>query len=391
MSEFEAIDAAYGIGDQRAQVEALVARQSAATPLADGRQVELYFRTFSSTEIEHKRAVADEFAAAEVLAVLGARDFTYGAVRLAETHGVPVIDVNAVPRTVFARTDPWMFTIRCAQDIVYLTYVEWAHRTGRLEGRRIGVFSDRYTATSAGVAMQRLTELGHRVAVHVSSDGVGVGSDHDQEVVRRFADGGVDLMMPFVSGSSLARALSSAADQNYHPVVLDLETGEHVTDVAGSVMPSSIYDGTRALAMSRVGEVAAGRALDPRARGALECVESATGVTLTPVGRACSGAVSNVLMVADLVEVLFLGLRRAGPEPDRVGLVRALESITDHASVSGGTLSFRPGEHWGCRAMREIEWRQGAWSVVGDYEAVAGRSSTGSSTVTRCISRASSP
>jgi len=331
MSEFEAIDAAYGIGDQRAQVEALAARQSAATPLADGRQVELYFRTFSSTEIEHKRAVADEFAAAEVLAVLGARDFTYGAVRLADTHGVPVIDVNAVPRTVFAR------------------------------------------------------------AVHVSSDGVGVGSDHDQEVVRRFADGGVDLMMPFVSGSSLARALSSAADQNYHPVVLDLETGEHVTDVAGSVMPSSIYDGTRALAMSRVGEVAAGRALDPRARGALECVESATGVTLTPVGRACSGAVSNVLMVADLVEVLFLGLRRAGPEPDRVGLVRALESITDHASVSGGTLSFRPGEHWGCRAMREIEWRQGAWSVVGDYEAVAGRSSTGSSTVTRCISRASSP
>jgi len=315
MSEFEAIDPAYGIGDQRAQVEALVAQHAAAMPLPDDGRVELMFRTFSSTDIEHKRAVADEFAAADVLAVMGARDFTYGAVRLAETHGVPVIDVNAVPRTVFARTDPWLFTIRCAQDIVYLTYVAWAHRTGRLDGRRIGVFSDRYTATSAALAMQRLAELGHPVAVHVPSDGVGVGSDHDQDVVRRFADGGVDLMMPFVSGSSLARALRCADDMGYRPVVLDLETGEHVTDVAGSVMPSSIYEGTRALAMSRVGEAAAGRPVDAQARRALDCVTSATGAVLTPHGRDCSGAVSNVLMMADVVGVAFAGLRRAGPVP----------------------------------------------------------------------------
>ena len=370
MSEFEAIDPAYGIGDQRAQVEALVAMQSATTPLAGGRRVELVFRTFSSTEIEHKRAVADEFAADDVLAVLGARDFTYGAVRLAETHGVPVIDFNAVPRTVFARTDPWLFTIRCAQDIVYLTYAAWAHRTGSLEGRRIGVFSDRYTATSAALAMRRLDELGHPVAVHVASDGLGVGSDHDQEVVRRFADAGVDLMMPFVSGSSLARALRCADDMGYRPSVLDLETGEHVTDVAGSMMPPSIYEGTRALAMSRVGEAAAGRPVGESARLALDCVESATGTVLTPVGRVCSGAVSNVLMVADVVGVAFAGLRLAGPDADRAALVAALETITGRPSASGGTLSFGPGEHWGCRAMREIEWRQGAWRVVGDYEPV---------------------
>ena len=130
MSEFVAIDPAYGIGDQRAHVEALLAAELAADDALADLSIELVFRTFSSTSIEHKRAVADEFAADGVLAVLGARDFTYGSVRLAETHGVPVIDVNAIPRELFGRTDPWMFTIRAAQDLVYLTYVDWAHSAG---------------------------------------------------------------------------------------------------------------------------------------------------------------------------------------------------------------------------------------------------------------------
>ena len=102
----------------------------------------------------------------DVLAVIGARDFTYGSVRLAETHRVPVIDVNAVPRTIFARTDPYLFTVRAAQDLVYLAYVGWAHRRGLLAGRRIGVFSDRYTATSTSRALSRLAELGYHPVAH---------------------------------------------------------------------------------------------------------------------------------------------------------------------------------------------------------------------------------
>ena len=67
--------------------------------------------------------VSHRMTGPRLLAVIGARDFTYGSVRLAETHRIPVIDVNAVPRTIFARTDPCLFTIRAAQDLVYLAYV----------------------------------------------------------------------------------------------------------------------------------------------------------------------------------------------------------------------------------------------------------------------------
>jgi hypothetical protein len=367
MSEFEAIDPAYGIGDQRAHVECALGAELTESGLPLG-EPELIFRTFSSTSIEHKRAVADELADEGVTVVLGARDFTYGAVRLAEVHGVPVVDVNAVPTAVLARCAPWMFTVRAAQDLVYSTYAAWAHRSGRLDGRRIGVFSDRYTARSAKLAIARLEALGHAPAVHVESDGVGVGSDHDRAAADRFAEAGVELVMPFVSGSSMARMLGALEALGSEARVLDLETGEHVTDVSGSMMPSSIYEGTPALAMSRVGEVAAGRDLDPVAERAVRAVEQGTRRSILRTGRESSGELSNVLMISDVVRIMVSGLRAAGSAgADRIALTSAIERISQMPSASGGRISYRAGEHWGCRQMREIVWSEGAWRVVGEY------------------------
>ena len=367
MSDFEAIDPAYGIGDQRLQVEALVAHELAAGGVPECGEPHLIFREFSSVDIGHKRAVADEFARDGVLAVVGARDFTYGSVRLAETHRLPVIDVNAVPRTIFARTDPWLFTIRCAQDLVYLTYARWAHESGRLDGRTIGVFSDRYTATSTAIAVSQLAQNGHRVAAHVDSDGVGVASDRDAEAAQILADADVDLLLPFVSGSSLAAMLRVAERIGFRPTILDLETGEHATDVSGAAMPPSIYEGTSALAMTRVGELAASRSLDARADEAISVVETATGRTIERTGRTSSGSVSNILLARDLTYLSIEALRQAGPQVDRAAFVASLQGLTNVPSASGGRISFGPGEHWGCREMREIVWTDQQWQVVGEY------------------------
>ena len=370
MSEFEAIDPAYGIGDQRTHVEALLSAEVERRDATLPHPLELVFRTFSSTSIEHKRSVADEFAADGVVAVIGARDFTYGSVRLAETHQVPVIDVNAVPRTIFERTDPWLFTIRAAQDLVYLAYVGWAHGEGLLQGRRIGIFSDRFTATSTRAAIDRLTALGYTPAVHVESDGVGVGSAHDIDAAKRFQEGGVEVVLPFVSGSSLARLLRALAELDHEPTVVELETGEHATDVSGSVMPPALYEGTPALVMSRVGEVAAGRPLDVIADRAVTAVESATGRTIARSGRNSSGELSNILLVADLVAVLCTALRGIQGDVQPQSIVAAIEQIDSMPSASGGRLTYGPGEHWGCRELRPIEWRDGAWRVVSDYRPI---------------------
>jgi hypothetical protein len=280
-----------------------------------------------------------------------------------------VIDVNAVPRTIFARTDPFLFTVRAAQDLVYLAYVGWAHRRGLLAGRRIGIFSDRYTATSTSAAIARLAELGYQAAVHVESDGVGVGSGHDLEAARRFKESDVDVVMPFVSGSSMARLLRALADLGHRPTIVDLETGEHATDVSGSVMPP-LYEGTQALVMSRVGEVAGGRPFDAIADRAVATVEAATGRTIARSGRDSSGELSNILLVADLVAILCRALREIDGVVDREQLVAAIERIDAMPSASGGALTFRPGEHWGCRELRRVEWRAGAWRVLSEYQQI---------------------
>jgi hypothetical protein len=270
---------------------------------------------------------------------------------------------------VFARTDPYLFTVRAAQDLVYLAYIGWAHRRGLLAGRRIGVFSDRYTATSTGGALARLQELGYEPAVHVESDGVGVGSDHDLEAARRFKQTDVDVVMPFVSGSSMARLLRALADLDHHPTIVDLETGEHATDVSGSVMPS-LYEGTQALVMSRVGEVASGRPFDAHGERAVATVEAATGRTIARSGRDSSGELSNILLVADLVAILCAAVRDVDGIVDREQLITAIERIDAMPSATGGRLTYRPGEHWGCRELRRIEWRQGAWRVLSDYQPI---------------------
>ena len=111
----------------------------------------------------------------------------------------------------------------------------------------------------------------------------------------------------------------------------------------------------------------AGRPLEPVAEQAVAAVELATGRRIARSGRATSGELSNNLLVADLVAILCAALRAAAPDPTRDELVAAIEQIDSMPGASGGAITFRPREHWGCREMRAIEWRSGEWRSVSAY------------------------
>ncbi len=127
--------------------------------------------------------------------------------------------------------------------------------------------------------------------------------------------------------------------------------------------------------MSRIGELAAGRPFDPVAEQAVAAVERATGASIARTGRESSGELSNILLVADLVAVLCSGCGRPARTSTRESLVARDRAIESMPSASGGRLTFGPGEHWGCREMRGIEWRSGAWRVVSDYAPIVAASS----------------
>ncbi len=90
--------------------------------------------------------------------------------------------------------------------------------SGLFDGRRIGVFSDRYTATSTPTAIARLATLGHAPVAHVDPTASGVGSDHDRTRPPSVPGTRASTsIVPFVSGSSLARMLRAADAIGYPP------------------------------------------------------------------------------------------------------------------------------------------------------------------------------
>ncbi len=373
VSDFADSEPAFGVGDQREQALSALDLLRRRGDLPDGVDLELRFRSFGAADTAGKREVADRFADDGVLAVVGARDFTYGAVRLAERHHVPVIDVNAVPSSLLARTAPWMFTLRAAQDLLYRAFVRWAHRERLVRDARLGVFDDRFTRESTRAAIEELRALGHDVAVHVSADGAGYGSDHDDVAAERFADAGVDAVLPFVSGSSLIQLLAALAGRGARPTVVDLETGEHTADVTAHFAPAEIYDGTRALTMNRVGEAASSTGLHPLSVEVLEAFEAYSGRHLERTGWRSSGELTNVFIVHDLLALLAAGLRAAASPLDRSSLVAGLESVGHLTLAGGGDARFAAGEHWAIRQARPVRWSATAdrWEAVDDFEGLA--------------------
>ena len=369
VGEYAAIDPAWGIGDPREQVlSALDGMRADGRLPVHGQDLRPTFASYASNEGAGKVETARTLAASGPVAILGGRDFSDGARWIAANTTIPVIDVNALPSSSLAAAGPSLFTLRTAQDVLYRAAVRWADSSGWLAGRRIGVFSDRLTELSAEAACDELNRLGHDVQVWIHSDGTGVGSDADESAAPTFADAGVDVVFPFVGGSSWIATLRNAADAGYRPHIIELETGEHTNDVAARRFPPELYDGTVALTMSRGGEVAGGFALGTETQRCLDAFERATGRRLDPDGPAVSGELSNALLCWDLTRLLVEGLRHAG----RAGLVDGLEHIRGLPMASGGDVSFEPGAHWGIRQVRTIEWQahRGMWIATSPFRGI---------------------
>ncbi len=370
LSEYVALDRSWGIGDPEQQCIAAVerCRGDGRIPI-HGRDLRLVFASYRSNQPAEKVDAARRLVDEGAFAVLGGRDFTDGALWLAAAK-VPVIDVNAVPSTTLELAAPWLFTLRAAQDVLYRSFVAWAHAGGHLDGRVIGIFCDRLTRQATAAAIDALRRLGHDVRTVIDSDGIGVGSEHDESAPARFAGDGVDLLLGFVGGSSWINTLRAAQRIGYRPQLLDLETGEHTNDVTAQRFPPDLYNGTLALTMSRVGDVAAARPLGAETARALEAYERWRAVPDASADAMPSGEWSNVLITSDLVTLLVEGLRCAGPDPERAALVAGLEQLCSVPMASGADVTFGRGEHWGFRAARTIRWDadRGAWTAVTDFD-----------------------
>jgi len=371
VSAFAILSDKFSIGDPEIQAASVLQawRRDGVLPI-DGIDIELVFGNYNILDSEEKLGVCTQFAEDDdVFAVIAGRNFEVGSECLAARYGIPVIDASGLPRSTYDRTAPWLFTVRADESRVMELFVAWADRMGALDGKRIGVFWDTRSEEAVDTLKAELAETGQEIASDLPSDGEGIGSPQDAIVVQRFMADDVDFAILLVSTSSVTNYLASAHDQGFTPDLLWFEWANTLTDVSTQAYPQELIDGVQAMAMGRLGEIAAGFDLSPEAVTCVDDYEAFAGEDVALVSPE-SGETVQTLFTCDLMSLLLEGLKGAGEDPTRESFVAALETVTDFPLATWGNLTWTPDDHAGVDQVRTVVWSTacGCWTAQGEFE-----------------------
>ena len=356
ISAFATLNKKFDIGDPEQQAAAVLDgwRRNGLLPV-NGTEIELVFRKYSIIGSSDKLGVCTGFAQDDdVFAVVSGRDFTVGAECLASRFDIPTIDLMGASPSVYDRA-PRLFTIRPNEAEVLRAYVQWADSLGLFDDATVGVFWDTRSEEAVDVFKEAMAEAGHSIAVEVASDGEGIGSPQDQISVERFAAAGVDAAVLLVGTSSVSNFMHFAESQNYRPAYRSMEWASHIGDVSSGSLPQEQYDGTLAMTVSRVGEIAAGM---PPSAETEACISNYERFSGTDIARSSPETAewAQILYTCDLMSVLLAGLQGAGDDLSRESLVSALEGLEDFPLAAWGNLTLGPGDHSGAQQFRTVEW-----------------------------------
>ena len=368
VSAFATLNQKFSIGDPEQQAAAVLDgwRRDGLLPV-NGTDIELVFRKYSIINSSDKLGVCTGFAQDDdVFAVVSGRDFTVGAECLASRFDIPTIDLMGASPSVYDRA-PRLFTIRPSEAEVLRAYVQWADGQGLFDGATVGIFWDTRSEEAVDAFKEAMAAAGHSIAAEVASDGEGIGSPQDQISVERFLAAGVDTAVLLVGTSSVTNFMHFAESQNYRPAYRSMEWASHIGDVASGSLPQEQYDGTLAMTVSRVGEIAAGMPLNAETEACASNYERFSG---TDIARSSPETAewAQILYTCDLMSVLLAGLQGAGDDLTRESLVASLESLEGFPLAAWGDLTFGPGDHSGVQQFRTVEWSAGClcWTARTD-------------------------
>ena len=356
VSAFATLNQKFSIGDPEQQAAAVLDgwRRDGLLPV-NGTDIELVFRKYSIINSSDKLGACTGFAQDDdVFAVVSGRDFTVGAECLASRFDIPTIDLMGASPSVYDRA-PRLFTIRPSEAEVLRAYVQWADREGIFDDATVGIFWDTRSEEAVDAFKEAMAAAGHSIAVEVASDGEGIGSPQDQISVERFLAAGVDSAVLLVGTSSVSNFMHFAESQNYRPAYRSMEWASHIGDVASGSLPQEQYDGTLAMTVSRVGEIAAGMPLNAETEACVSNYERFSG---TDIARSSPETAewAQILYTCDLMSVLLAGLQGASDDLTRESLVASLESLEGFGLAAWGDLTFGPGDHSGVQQFRTVEW-----------------------------------
>lgn len=358
---FGAIDEDFDVGDQRAQMEAVLDgwRKDKTLPV-HGRDIEFVYESFNILDPNEKVAACNRLIKDHrVFAVLAGRFFEAGADCVADRFDTPVVSVSSALDDFYARGAPFLFTLRTPWTKLFRNWVAWADANGHFAGRTVGLFFESEVKPSVEAGIKH--EMAKRkipIAAEVEAAGAGIGTSQDQVAVQRFQSRGVDLVMFVAGGTSAINFMTFAESQGYRPKYIDTDYGEHTTDAAAGAYPANQYDGTHAMTGTRVGEVAARLPLPAETTDCVDDYERFSGADVGPRSPE-SAEYGSVLIACDLADVMIRGLTAAGRGVNSASLIAGLESIRNMPLAVHGNLSYGPDRHWGVEEQRSVQWQRG--------------------------------
>ncbi len=371
LSAFTKVDSAFGVGNPQSQAASLLAAwQAAHVATVDRHPIKFVYKSFNIIDDSAATAVCKAFAQDDhVFAVIGGQSFEKGAQCLSGQFHIPVVDLDPVPSSSYQQGSPDYFTLGPDQGVFYKDYIDWAVKAGLFKGQKIGMYVDQSVQESANIATAELKKNGYTVTSTVITNGAGVGSSSDQLAMQKLKTAGVTVLIPFVGGSSEINALGYAAKQNYNIKVVDLDTSQHTSDVAASVFPAALYNGTLALTFSATGDKAAGLPETAPQQTCLSNYNTFSGAKLQRVSPEVSGEYQNLMETCDMANIVLKGLQNAGSNITTASFISGLEKIQNMPAASGGNISFSSTDHWGIHQLRQVKWTATCkcWSVDGPW------------------------
>lgn len=361
----------YDLGDPEEQMESILDgwRREGSLPV-HGRDVEFVYRTYDIFSAEAKIAACKELIQDEkVFSVIGGQFFAEGAECVTERFDTPLVTQNGTTVDVYERADPYYFTLKPAYADLFRNFIAWADRNGHLADKTIGLYYQQDAASDVETGIkQELERRGYTIEEELVSEGAGTGSAQDQVAVQRFRQAGVDLVIPAVGGSNVGNFTQLAQSQGYHPDYIDTDFETHTNDTTTELYQPNQWDGVLAMTTGRVGEVAAGMTLPAPATSCVANYERYSG---KQVGHESpeNAEYENLLMSCDLAEVTLAGIQGAGRPLGHRTMIQGLDGIRGKRMARHGDLSYAPGQHWGTRNQRTIQWSRdcGCWNAHGKF------------------------
>lgn len=329
-----------------------------------GRDVEFVFHQYGGVGAQEapQRAACVEMAKDKgVFAVMG-WGIPIAGECLAREFKVPTIgSVYPVDEETIRRGWPYLFYTNMAAGRVLRNLPHWAHDSGFLAGKKIGLFyrdDPRVKALIDRYFRPNLTQLGYRITAEAVQ-----GSDRSSTAiaVQRLQTSGVDTIFLMTAPAEFSQVAEAQAYRPHYLVGEYEDTSYTADGVVAGFLPQQ-WHGAHAMTYYRRAEQGK-PGQEPIPAAGKECVDDYARFTgrRAPDKQETAGSIQWDAMqhACDQTRAVIKALQAAGANLTPDTFVRGLESVRAQPSGELADISFSATKHDGPDLFKTLEFDQG--------------------------------